>query len=186
MTKLGWDEELPAEQRVKWDSWVKELQELGTITIPRCLYEGQEGEIVKRSLHGFCDASQKGYCAVIYLVCETQNGTFSRLICLKTRVAPLKPLTIPRLELMSARILAVLMNTVHNALSPQMRIDEMYYWTDSKTALYWIQNRNEWKQFVQHRVNEILTLSSNEKWRHCPGAENPADLGSRGVTGKKL
>ena len=163
LTKLGWDEELSEEQRVKRDLWIKELQEVGTITIPMCLYEDQKGEIVKRSLHGFCDASQKGYCAVIYLVCETQNGTFSRLICSKTRVAPLKPLTIPRLELMSARILAVLMNTVCNALSPQMKIDEMYYWSDSKTALYWIQNRNEWKQFVQHRVNEILTLSSKEK-----------------------
>ena len=114
------------------------------------------------------------------------QGIFSQLLCSKTRVAPLKSPTIPRLELMSARILAVLMNTVKNALQSQVNIDKVRLWLDSKTALYWIQNKNEWKQFVQHRVNEILTLTKKDEWGHVSGLEHPADLGSRGVTIRQL
>ena len=101
-------------------------------------------------------------------------------------MAPLKELTIPRLELMSARILAQLMSTVKNALEEQVTLNGTRYWLDSKTAICWIQNRGEWKQFVRHRVNEILKLSAKDEWRHCPGEDNPADIGSRGALGSKL
>ena len=87
---------------------------------------------------------------------------------------------------MSARILAVLMNTVKNAIQVQVKIDKIKFWLDSKTAFFWIQDKNEWKQFVQHRVNEILTLTKKEKWGHVSGLDNPADLGSRGLTIKQL
>ena len=98
------------------------------------------------------------------------------------RVAPLKDLTIPRLELMSARILAVLMDNVYKALCSQVIIDKVKYWLDSKTALYWIYNQGEWKQWVQFRVSEILRLTKKSDWRHVGGKDNPADLGSRGVS----
>ncbi|XP_078366089.1 uncharacterized protein LOC144650313 [Oculina patagonica] len=87
---------------------------------------------------------------------------------------------------MSARILAQLMQTVKNALESQLEISGTKYWLDSKTALCWIQNRGEWKQFVRHRVNEILKLSHKKDWGHCPGEENPADIGSRGALGSRL
>lgn len=70
-----------------------------------------------------------------------------RLVASKTRVAPLKELSIPRLELMSARILAQLMDTIRVALQSQLEIDGVKFWLDSKTALSWIQNKGEWKQF---------------------------------------
>ena len=73
------------------------------------------------------------------------------------RVAPLKEMTIPRLELTSARILAQLARTVHGALEHQMKLASTNLWLGSMTALYWIENRKEWKQFVQHKVNEIFT-----------------------------
>ena len=104
----------------------------------------------------------------------------------KTRVAPLKPLTILRLELMSARVLATLVDKVKKALEVQVQIAEMRYWSDSKTALCWIENKGEWKQFVRHRVNNILKLTQKEDWGHCPGRDNPADLGTRGLTAAKL
>ena len=85
---------------------------MGSIVIPRGLYEKNAGEILHCSLHGFADASLKGYCATVYFVYETKEGVFSQLVCSKTRVVPLKALSIPRLELMSARILATLMKTV--------------------------------------------------------------------------
>ena len=184
--KLGWDDPLPADKASIWEMWLNDLYQVGTISIPRCVYDESEGEILSCQLHGFGDASKKAYSAVIYLVYETSKGIFTKLLCSKTRVAPLKSLTIPRLELMSARILAVLMNTVRSALSSQVKIDSVKYWLDSKTALYWIYNNGQWKQFVQHRVNEILRLSRSDEWGHVSGVDNPADLGSRGVTASQL
>ena len=68
----------------------------------------------------------------------------------------------------------------------QVTLNGTRYWLDSKTEICWIQNRGEWKQFVRHRVNEILKLSAKDEWRHCPGEDNPADIGSRGALGSKL
>ena len=138
-------------------------------------------------LHGFGDASERAYCAMVYLVYHTADSqAHASLVASKTRVAPLKQLSIPRLELMSVRILAQLMNTVCNALQSQVKVDGMRFWMDSKTALSWIQNKGEWKQFVQHRVDEILRLTNKEEWAYCSTLENPADLGSRGVLASQL
>ena len=133
-----------------------------------------------------CELYSKAYCAVVYLVCATNEGIYAKWLASESRVAPLKTLTIPRLELMSARILAQLMETVKKALESQLEISRIKYWLDSRTALCWIQNRGEWKQFVRHRVNEILKLSNEKDWGHCPGEENPADISSRGTLGSKL
>ena len=132
-------------------------------------------------LHGFADMSKKAYCAVVYLVYRMENGeACARLIASKTRVAPLKELSIPRLESMSARILAQLGSTIRTTLSLQLKLDGVRYWLDSKTALCWIRNQGEWKQFVRHRVNEILRLTNKNEWAHVSTQENPADIGSRG------
>ena len=129
-------------------------------------------------LHGFVDASKVAYCAMIFIVFETTTGTCVRLLSGKTRVASLKQVSIPRLEIMSSKILANLMNTVIEALGQQVKVDRIKFWLDGKTALYRIQNNGEWKQFVQHRVNEILGLTRKEDWGHVPGVENQADLQS--------
>ena len=124
---------------------------------------------------------------MVYFVYRTKDGkAHVRLVASKTRVAPLKELSIPRLELMSARILAQLMHTVKNALQSQVKLDGVRFWLDSKTALSWIENKGEWKQFVRHRVNEILKLTDKEDWAYCSTEENPADLGSRGVLASQL
>ena len=124
-------------------------------------------------LHGFGDASNNAYCAVVYFVCRTRDGTHARLLASRSRVAPLKALTIPRLELMSARMLAQLMSIVEKALEVEVTLSSTRYWLDSKTTICWIQNRGEWEQFVRHRVNEILKLTSKEEWRHCLGRGQP-------------
>ena len=111
----------------------------------------------------------------------SENEIYAKLIASKSRVAPLKKLTMPRLELMSATLLARLVHTVKSALKLHLEISRTTYWLDSKTALCWIQNQGEWKQFVRHRVNEILQLSKKHDWRHCPGEDNVADIGSRGI-----
>jgi hypothetical protein len=101
----------------------------------------------------------------------------------KTRVAPVKKQTIARLELIGATLLAKLVSSVLSALEWNV---EIFYWVESMTTLHWIRNGRIWKQFAQHRVNEIRTLSPMEAWRYCPGSLNPADLRSRGISAQEL
>ena len=77
-------------------------------------------------------------------------------------------------------------NRVCKALSSQIKIDCVRYWLDSKTALHWIFNNGEWKQWVQFRVNEILKLYKSENWGHVGGRDNPQDIGSRGLNASRL
>ena len=184
--KLDWDDPLPEEKVARWEAWLRDLDNVKTISIPRCVFSQTDGNILSYELHGFGDASQKAYCAVVYLVYRTNEGISTKLMCSKSRVAPLKNLSIPRLELLSARILAVLMSNVIKALESQFSISRVRYWLDSKTALYWVYNQGEWKQWVQFRVAEILKLSQKDEWNHVSGSENPTDLGSRGVSSSFL
>ena len=94
-------------------------------------------------------------------------------------MAPIKPKSIPRLELMAGRILAALMDTVQNAVN--LEIHSMHLWSDSYTVPSWIANHQEWQQFVKARVNEILSLTTENQWRHCPSEDNPADIGQRPI-----
>ncbi|XP_015761461.1 PREDICTED: uncharacterized protein LOC107340610 [Acropora digitifera] len=177
---VAWDVPLPEPVRRQWKAWLQDLREVQQIMIPRCLYDGVEEVVTSYTLHGFGDASAKAYCAVVYVVLETSSGNYPVLLTSKTRVAPLTKQSIPRLELLSGVILARLASSVKEALHSQVQIDKTYLWLDSKTAIYWIKGSKEWKQFVQNRVTEILTLTEESMWNHCPGTENPADIGSRG------
>ena len=184
--KLDWDDPIPEDKVVKWEEWINELSRVKTMTVPRCVQDQTEGEIISYQLHGFADASKKAYCAAVYLVVITTKGIFSKLLCSKVRIAPLKDLSIPCLELMAARILATLIHNVKEALSLKISFTNVRYWLDSKTALFWINNQGEWKQWVQFRVREILKVSKKEDWGHVSSVVNPADLGSRGVTASVL
>ena len=136
-------------------------------------------------LHEF--ASKKAYCAAVYFVyLGTDGKTHIRVVARETRVAHLKELSIPHLELMSARILAQLMATVRVSLQSQLKIDGMKFWLDGKTALSRIQNKGEWKQSIHHRVNEILKLTPKEDWAYGSTDKNPADLGLKGVLASQL
>ena len=70
------------------------------------------------------------------------------------------------------------MHSVRTAMKSHVEIESVRYWLDSQTALYWINNNNKLEHIVQHRMNEILRLSSECEWWHVSGLENPADLGS--------
>ena len=151
--------------------------------MPRCYRAGIEEKVLSYSLQGFCDASLKAYGAVVYLKMTTSLGTFIRFVIAKTRVSPINKQSIPRLELLSAVILARLISTVTRSLNETLRLDDPTCWTDSIVALYWILGETqEWKQFVQNRVVEIRKLVPLKFWRHCPGKVNPADIASRGAT----
>ena len=168
----GWDEELEGNSSRNFHEWIADLSKIEGILISRCIYERPKQEVLECELHGFGDASSKAYCAVVYLVYKTNEGTSAKLLTLKSRVAPLKKVTIPHLELMPARILAQFMDTVKLALESQLKVNRVRYWLDSSTALCWIQNRGEWKQFVRQsernlEVDEQRALGTLS-WRRKP------------------
>lgn len=137
-------------------------------------------------LQGFCDASEKTYGACLYIQSISENGEMtSRLLCSKSRVAPIKSTTVPRLELCGALFLARLISEVLRMLS--VHIDEVRAWSDSQVVLWWFRgDPARWKPFVSNRVREIVELLPAERWRHVKGVENPADLISRGATLRQL
>ena len=178
--KVNWDSELDENLLQKWNSLLDELKFLGNVRIPRCYFSSSP---VQFELHGFSDASSRAYAGVVYLRSLYEDGRVDvRLVASKARVAPLKRQTIPRLELLGALILSRLVTNL------QLNKNNMktVCWTDSMTTLCWIRNERPWKQYVQHRVDEIRKLTSKNDWRHCPGKQNPADLPSRGVSAKEL
>ena len=187
LAKGDWDHPLEGTLKLKWLKLVKSLKEVRPIVIPRCYLSNIREEVVAYELHGFCDASIKAYAAVIYLRVITSHACYARLVISKARVAPLTKQTIPRLELLSALVLARLISVTEGALKSVIEISKVKCWTDSKVALYWItQQEKEWKQYVQSRVEEIRRLVPVEHWAHCPGAENPADIPSRGILPTQL
>ena len=111
------------------------LLDTASIVIPRCVSYNVKGNVISYELHGFADAGKRAYCAMIYLACETSEGIYTTLLSAKTRVAPLKILSIPSLELMAARVLTTLMKTVIKALGEEIPIACARHWLDSKTAL---------------------------------------------------
>lgn len=185
--KRDWDDPLEGSCKSSWQRLVAQLQDSKPIILPRCYYTGIEEEVITNELHGFCDASARAYGAVVYLRIVTTHGNYIRFVASKTRVAPLSNQTIPRLELLSAVVLARLIHSVKEALTSEIEISSLVCWTDSKVAWYWIvQSTKEWKQFVQHRVDEIRKLVPTECWNHCPGPDNPADILSRGMDCRDL
>ena len=117
----------------------------------------------------------------------TSNVSYSQLLASKTRVAPLKGETIPRLELMAALTLANLMTAVHKALACTIKIDAVFNWIDSQIVWWWINGESkQFKQFVQNRVTKIRSLWSKEHWGYCPSELNPSDIASRGAKSSDL
>lgn len=136
---------------------------------------------MSRELHGFCDSSEVGFGACIYLISVEQDGSGnSSLVCSKSRVAPLKNISIPRLELCGAVLLAQLMDKVKSTL--KYDIHEIKYWTDSTIVLCWLQKcSRDFVTFVANRIGEIQQLSQVCDWYHVGTDDNPADVLSRGI-----
>ncbi|XP_033318456.1 uncharacterized protein LOC117216029, partial [Bombus bifarius] len=178
-SKIDWDESLPIELHIEWERYYAQLPLLNNVRFPRKAIIESAIEI---ELHGFCDASEKAYGACVYLRTLNTNGrVWTQLLTAKSKVAPLKCQTIPRLELSGALLLTSLMSTVQQALSH--KITRTIYWTDSTIVLHWLNTSpHTLKTFVANRVSEIQTKSSIRDWRHVPTDDNPADLISRGQT----
>lgn len=178
LEKVTWDEGLPLHIHSYWTKFRSKLSSLNDLCINRHVCCKDQKYI---ELHGFSDASEKAYGACIYLRTIDRTGKiFVSLLCSKTKVAPLKKITLPRLELAGALILAVLADKVTKAL--RLKIESHIFWTDSTIVLGWLKiPPNKLKTFVSNRVAEIQKLTSSGIWRHIYSSDNPADCLSRGV-----
>lgn len=176
--KLEWDDPVPHDIKRLWEKVISHLNLFLTVSVPRYAMCSSP---VKTELHCFVDASQDAYAACVYIRSLDADDVITiRLLCSKTRVAPLKPVTIPRLELCAALLGARLMNKVSNAL--RCKINNKYFWSDSTITLGWIKTQPKLlKAFVCNRINEIHELTERNSWRYVPTDLNPADLASRGV-----
>ena len=181
--KLGWDEEVPGNVKLKHEVWREELPLLQTIKMPRCYQSG--GKVLTVELHGFCDASEVAFSAVVYIRCTYSNSpTTCRLVLSKTRVAPLKTQSIPRLELSGAVLLTEILDSTSETLEIPKSVSA---WCDSTIALAWLNGcPRDYQTYVANRISKATSLFPPSIWKHVPTQDNPADCASRGLTAREL
>ena len=149
---LDWNEPVPEEAEMKWERWRMELMKQQSIKIPRCYKQSHVCKVIKAELHHFGDASVHGYGPCSYLRLEDEaHNVHCAFVMVKSRVAPLKPVTIPRLELTAAVCSVRISQQIHREL--EYRIDEDLYWTDSKVVLGYL--NNESKRFHVYVANRV-------------------------------
>lgn len=129
---LGWDEPPPTEICHQWTRYQQELKELASLRISRAL---SYTSVLRTELHGFCDASERGYGVVVYLRVVTSDKTFVRMLIGKSKVAPLKSLSLPRLELCAALLLSNLLQYLAQELKDFVVVDASFAWSDSTVTL---------------------------------------------------
>ncbi|GFV72620.1 integrase catalytic domain-containing protein [Trichonephila clavipes] len=183
MLKIDWTDLLPDTINREWRQFVESLQVVNDININLCIVVEQP-EVIE--LHGFSDASQSAYGAVVYCKSITSDRKMLvYLIASKSRVAPTKQTTIPRLELWAAVLLAKLVHRVKQAL--KLNVTNTFLWSDSMIVLSWIRKESyQLKTFVANRIATIQEMTSSEQWRYVATEDNPADFVSRGMDSLKL
>ena len=182
---LQWDEEVTSHLKKRHKKWRDELPLLATVRLPRHYFHQQKPLTVE--LHGFSDASQEAFAAVIIYIRATYSDRppTSHLVTSKSRVAPLKPRTIPQLELCGAQLLAKLLTTTRQTLN--VPLDQVYAYSDSTIVLAWLDGSPQrYKIYVANRISATIQLIPSAAWRHVPTQENPADAASRGLSAQEL
>ncbi|XP_071580955.1 uncharacterized protein [Temnothorax nylanderi] len=182
--KLEWDDEPPIDISRSWERFQAELDALASLRVPRTF---DTLNLVRCEPHGFCVASEVGYGAVIYLRIVTHDRVVVRLLCAKSKVAPLRSLTIPHMELCAALLLSKLIAYVRQVLQGHLTIDDEYAWLDAEVVLAWIRSSPQrWKTFVRNRVARIQDNVRASAWGHVDTESNPADHCSRGLFPRDL
>ena len=181
---VGWDEKLPSVTQEKWTNLFKEMMSLNGINLERCLTAPYA--VGRPVLCVFSDASEDAFGSCAYARWQLSSGEYDvRFIAAKSRVAPLKRLTIPRLELQGAVLASRLCKTIVD--ESRFQFEKIILFLDSKIVLALIRSEaRRFKPFVSVRVGEIKTNTDPSQWKHIPGEMNVADDVSRGIPVRNL
>ena len=160
------------------------MKDVENLFISRCIKPSQTGNI-EHQIHNFSDASEAGYGCVSYLRSCAEDEIHVSILCSKSRISPLKKLTVPRLELCAAALAVKVDATLRKELDIDLK--PSVFWCDSQIVLAYISNKSKrYQTFVANRVSYIVSHSDTSQWRNIPGTTNPADVSSRGSCPSKL
>ena len=182
----GWDEPLEVSTQDQWVTWLDDLTRLDKLKVDRCLVPADFGDISECRLHHFSDTSQDAYGSVSYIRFVNADGAVHCTFLIgKSRLAPLKTMTIPRLEL-SAAVVAVKMDQMLKR-ELTLEVQGSTFWTDSMLVLQYINNQTRrFQTFVANRVAMIHDGSTASQWRYVNTEHNPADDASRGLDAQSM
>ncbi|XP_072937318.1 uncharacterized protein [Epargyreus clarus] len=174
--KISWDEPIPEAEQELFATWMEQLAGISHLRLER---QYALGDCHNRELHILCDASEQAYAAVAYWRITRPDGSYClSLIAAKSKVAPKRTQTIPRLELQAAVIGARLADNIKK--EHRTEAARTIYWTDSMTVVHWVRHdAKRYTPFVAHRLGEISELTQKEEWRWVPTHENVADDATR-------
>ncbi|XP_055527345.1 uncharacterized protein LOC129719964 [Wyeomyia smithii] len=172
---VDWDEEINDDAVTKWQGWLNVLPQVENVKIARCYFPSfPVSEADEIQLHTLVDAGKNGMAAVSFLRTIKDGKIHCSLVASKTKVAPLKLTSVPRLELHAAVIGTRLSLTLLDTLS--IGITKKFYWSDSRDVLCWINSdHRRYSQFVGFKVTEILEATEASEWRYVPSKLNVAD-----------
>ena len=184
--QFGSDDSIPEEDLIRWKSWLEELPRIHQFSIDRCFKPPNFGDIISCQLHHFSYASQVAYGAVSYLrLVNTWHEVYCSFVMGKSRLSPLRPVTIPRMEF-SAAVLSTRLDRMTRQ-EIELSIHNSFYWTDSTCVLRYIANsERRYKTFVANRVAAIREQSTPCQWRYVGTKMNPADDASRGLSAEAI
>ncbi|GBN85170.1 hypothetical protein AVEN_168081-1 [Araneus ventricosus] len=162
--------------KLEFLKWFVKLGSLKNLFASRCFSPATNGQH-GLSIHTFCDASQFANSAAVFVRIEYADVVLVNLSAAKSRVAAVKIITIPLLELLAATVGAPMHRSVLSAL--QWGTVKQHYCSDSNTVLGWIEREELLSIFANSRVQKIGKLTDLTLWKYLPGAQNPPDLPSR-------
>ncbi|XP_050339915.1 uncharacterized protein LOC126766119 [Bactrocera neohumeralis] len=183
LLKIEWDESVPQNIASAWQTFVNNLSNLPSVRISwYCL----SANMKSLQIHGYCDSSIRAYgCGIYTRIVDNVGNVSVRLFTAKSRVAPTKRQSLPKLELCGAQLLARLFAKIKSTFSNYTF--DTFLWTDSQIVLHWLQmHSSTLSTFVGNRVSDIQDLTVDACWRHVPTKINPADMVSRGSTPLEL
>ena len=180
LLKQEWDAELPESFVTQWEKYRAELKQIDKCAIPRSVIP-LNGSIDRLELVGFSDASNRAYGAAIYArVVEKSGKIVTQLVAAKSKVSPVKVISLPKLELQGALLMTKLMAKVRECV--HLQVDRVAYFTDSTIVLNWLSaHASRWTTFVANRVAQIQDLTNIQDWHKVESKSNPADIVSRGL-----
>ncbi|CAH8548192.1 unnamed protein product [Schistosoma haematobium] len=180
-SQLGWDQPLNEPYVPAWLNWVNFMRQIGHVTVDRGIKKRIDEPDAEVELHLFSDASEIGYGAVAYArVSYLKEQPYCILLYSKSRVAPIKQITIPRLE-MAAAVLSVRLSEVLRRSLPNF-FCKVNFHTDSMVVLYYIKNiENRYSTYIANRLAIVHQYTKIEQWSYVRSSQNPADWTSRGI-----